>query len=186
MRRTFFLWLLAATVVAAATVTAATAQTSASYRVTESTFNAGGDPRDRAYARSANQRVRLDAIGDAVASSAALQSVSHRVSSGFVTEFPPPGEVLALRVDRLGTLSWSPDASVGSYSVYRDSVGALPGSFGACLQGGVTREEYRDSGRPGSGTGWFYLVTARNRLDEEGTRGNGSSGAERPATSPCP
>ncbi len=30
------------------------------------------------------------------------------------------------------------------------------------------------------------LVTARNRLGEEGTRGFRSSGAERPGLSPCP
>ena len=32
----------------------------------------------------------------------------------------------------------------------------------------------------------FYLVTARNRLGEEGTKGYRSPGIERPNDAPCP
>ena len=37
-----------------------------------------------------------------------------------------------------------------------------------------------------AGNGYFYLVTARNRLWEEGTKGSSSAGAQRANPAPCP
>ncbi|PYT33187.1 MAG: hypothetical protein DMF52_16120 [Acidobacteria bacterium] len=34
--------------------------------------------------------------------------------------------------------------------------------------------------------GFFYLITSRNRLDEEGIKGHASSGVERANPLPCP
>jgi hypothetical protein len=39
---------------------------------------------------------------------------------------------------------------------------------------------------PDPGQGFFYLVTARNRLAEEGTKGSTSAGVPRSNAFPCP
>ena len=57
------------------------AQTSAHYRLTESAFNSGGDPRAASYAASAHHRVTLDAIGDAALEANDPHPV--RVAGGF-------------------------------------------------------------------------------------------------------
>jgi hypothetical protein len=84
------------------------------------------------------------------------------------------------------TLSWDPERSVGDYDVYRDLLSSLPGNFGACLEHDVPAQTAVDVGIPGVGTGYFYLVTAENRLDEEGTKGFRSNGSERLNPAPCP
>ncbi len=173
--------------VCAAGVSAPVAQTSANYRLTESTLNGGGDPLQGAFPSSSHYRVRLDALGDSVVTPATLSSASFRMDGGFMRAYPPPGEVLGLRIaaDKR-TLTWSPERSVGSYDIYRDLVSTLPGNFGSCLQARIASETWPDSATPPTRGGFFYLVTARNRLDEEGTKGNRSSGAERPNPAPCP
>ena len=162
------------------------AQQSTSYRLTESTVNAGGRPVNGAGASSASYRVSFDAIGDAAAGGT-LSSASYRVGSGFVAWFPPPGEVKGLRFADRTTLRWDPERSVGVYNLYRDFVSALAGGgTGTCFVNGVATEQASDAGSPGAGKGFFYLVTAKNRLAEEGTKGNRSSGSERPNPAPCP
>lgn len=170
----------------AAGVAPAAAQTSEHYRLTEFTFNAGGDPQDGTYAASAHHRIRIDALGDTVAQTA-LASATHRMRGGFVVAYPPPGEVLrlALGADR-ATLTWTPERSAGTYNVYRGLVSGLPGPFGSCLQARIGAETGTDAGTPPPGNGWFYLVTVRNLLDEEGSKGTQGSGAERPNPAPCP
>lgn len=164
----------------------AAAQTSAHYRLTESAFNSGGDPNNGKYAISAHHRVTLDALGDAIASSATLTSPSHRATAGFITAFPPPGEVISLWLlaDRT-TLQWTPEPSVGSYNLYRGLLTKIPGTFGACLQSRIAPPTWSDTDAPPGGNGFFYLVTARNRLAEEGPKGYSSSGAEEPNPAPC-
>jgi hypothetical protein len=162
------------------------AQQSASYKLSESAVNAGGRPVNGAGASSASYRVSFDAIGEA-AGGGTLSSASYRVGSGFVAWFPPPGETTGLRFADRTTLRWDPERSVGVYNVYRDFVSALAGGgTGACFVNGVTTEQATDAGSPGAGKGFFYLVTAKNRLAEEGTKGNRSSGSERPNPAPCP
>jgi len=164
----------------------AMAQTSASYKLTEFTFNNGGDPTNGSSAASASHRIRLDAIGDAVVGTA-LASASHRVDVGFVSNYPPPGEVKGHLFTGKTTLAWSPEKSVGSYDVYRAAVSSLAGlGYGACLQSGLTAETATDATTPSAGQGYFYLVTARNRLGEIGTKGTASSGLERANPAPCP
>jgi hypothetical protein len=58
--------------------------------------------------------------------------------------------------------------------------------FGTCLQAGIAATTATDPAIPPPLTGWFYLVTVRNDLREEGTMGHASGGASRPNTSPCP
>jgi len=40
-------------------------------------------------------------------------------------------------------------------------------------------ENATDASIPAAATGYFYLVTAENRLAEEGTKGSNSTGGER-------
>lgn len=162
------------------------AQTSASYKLTEHAFNAGGHPQDGTVLSSSSYRVRLDAIGDGVLGNA-LSSASFRMDGGFVGCYPPPGEVEGLRFADLETLVWDPDKSVGHYNLYRDDLDALDGlGFGACLTYDIDGESTTDADTPPAGDGYFYLVTAENRLAEEGTKGVWGGGATRANDAPCP
>lgn len=162
------------------------AQEGARFRANERTSNAGGAPAG-ATVSSARFRLQPAAIGQGVGHHA-LVGANYRSSLGFVSAYPPPGEVrgLVLAADRT-TLTWDAEPSVGRYHVYRDGLSALPGlGFGACLDGEVPGTTLIDPGVPGDGTGYFYLVTAVNRLDQEGTKGITSGGTERGNPAPCP
>lgn len=163
----------------------ARAQTSTSHKLTESVLNAGGDPNGVSFAASASHRIRLDAIGQAVVLSGS-GSASFHLEAGFVADYPPPGEVRNLLWTGSGALVWDPEKSTGRYEIYRDAISTLPGGFGICFQAGLAGESGSDAAAPPVGSGWFYLVTARNLLGEEGTKGYRSSGAERTNPSPCP
>lgn len=163
----------------------ARAQTSASYHLTESVANAGGDPRDGAFASSASHRIRLDAIGQGVIGTG-LASAGFHLNAGFAGDYPPPAEVLNVRWSTTATFVWDPEKSVGQYEIYRDLISTLPGGFGSCYQSGLTSESWTEPSSPPAGAGWFYFVTARNLLAEEGTKGFRSSGVERTNPSPCP
>jgi hypothetical protein len=164
----------------------AMAQTSASYKLTEFTFNNGGDPSNGAFASSANYKIRLDAIGDAVTASA-LSSASQRMDGGFVGDYPPPGEVRNDRFTDKTTLVWDPEPSIGTYDVYRALLTSLSGlGYGTCFQNALTTESATDATSPSSGQGYFYLTTARNRLGEIGTKGYARNGTERANAAPCP
>ena len=172
-------------IVVAAMSPIAMAQTSASYKLVEFAFNNGGRPANGTSAASASYRITLDAIGDALAATG-LSSASQRMDGGFVSDYPPPGEIRNGRWTSKTVLSWDSEKSVGTYEVYRDLLSSHPGGFGACFQSPLLAETATDAASPASGTAWFYLVTARNRLGEEGTKGFRSSGVERPNPSPCP
>jgi hypothetical protein len=162
------------------------AQSSASHRITESAFNNGGDPLQGNYAASLSHHITLDAIGDPV-SGVALSSPSFHLAGDFISFNPPPGEVSGLQFTSNTAFSWSPEPSAGLYEVYRDPLSALAsGGTGACFAPSVFGESATDGSVPATGAGWFYLVTVRNRLGEEGTKGHRSNGAERPNPLPCP
>ncbi|HKQ97667.1 MAG TPA: hypothetical protein VJV75_07325 [Candidatus Polarisedimenticolia bacterium] len=172
--------------VALAVPTHAFAQASASYRLTEFTANSGGDPSQGAFASSASHRITLDAVGDGALGSG-LASATQHIDGGFVPLNPPPGEVTGFLFTDGQTLIWSPERSVGRYEVYRAPVSTLAGGgTGACFVTDVSGETTTDASIPGVGTGYFYLVTARNRLGEEGTKGFRSNGVERANPLPCP
>jgi hypothetical protein len=161
-------------------------QQSASYGAREHAFNAGGHPAGGTVLASSGYRVTLDAVGDRVGGRS-LGSASFHVDGGFATAYPPPGEVLDLRFADRVTMRWAPDRSVGSYAVYRDLTSMLPASgYGYCHQHGLTDATATTGDSPVPGDGWFYLVTARNRLGEEGTKGRRSNGAERGNPTACP
>jgi hypothetical protein len=164
----------------------ASAQQSASYRLTEHTLNAGGNPNGAASLVSASYHVKLDAIGAGVAQTG-LASPSFRSDASFVACYPPPGEVGSLRFTATTDLAWSSEQSVGDYNLYRDALATLAArTYGTCLQYDVANETATDGVAPSPGQGFFYLVTAENRLEEEGTKGVDSAGAARGNPNACP
>jgi hypothetical protein len=164
----------------------AAGQASASYRLEEHVFNAGGHPKGGATLSSASFRVTLDSIGEGIAGGG-MSSASYGMDGSFGSCFPPPGEVLNLRFADAQTLEWDPERSVGVYNLYRDQLGALSGlGFGRCEQQDLAGETATDTDLPPAADGFFYLVTAENGLGEEGTKGWDGLGAERPNPSECP
>lgn len=162
------------------------AQQSASYKLTEQVLNAGGHPANGVVLASASYHVRLDAIGEGVAGTA-LTAASYHVDGGFSSAYPPPGEVLGLSFPNKTTLRWQPEKSVGVYNLYRGMFTSLVGlGYGECQQHDLIIDTATETGTPPAPDGWFYLVTAENRLREEGTKGKNSAGAERPNPHPCP
>ena len=162
------------------------AQTSASFKLEEHTFNAGGNPDQGVILTSASFRISLDAIGDAVAATG-LSSASFQLDGGFPAGYPPPGEVLNLRLlADAETLEWDAEGSIGSYNLYRDLLSSLTDlGYGGCEQESLTDETTTDTEAVPSGDGYFYLVTAENKLTEEGTKGFHSDATERTGVA-CP
>ncbi len=165
---------------------AAQAQTSASYTLTEHTFNAGGHPAGGASPTSTSYRLSLDAVGDAM-TKRGLSSPSYRMDGSFAVAYRPPGEVTGLRLPDLSTLEWDPEASVGTYNLYSGPLTGLgSGDYGTCHESAITGTSTTDTtDPPAAGECRFYLVTAENRLAEEGTMGR-SSEQERLNNNPCP
>jgi hypothetical protein len=160
-------------------------QTSSSFNLREHVLNSGGDPFQGSVLSAPHYRIKLDAIGDG-ASRTALSSRSVRMDGGFVVAYPPPGEVGGVAFQDKTTLLWNAEPSVGRYELYRDAIALLPGDFGACLMPGIALPTAGDATTPATGSGYFYIVTARNRLGEEGTKGYRSDGTRRPNPTPCP
>ena len=155
------------------------------FKLEESSFNSGGGLAASALPSSARFSISLHALGDGV-SRRALRSPGYRMDAGFAWAYPPPVEVQRLRFADEHTLEWEPERSGGTYSLYRDSIGNLAGlGFGDCEQTGLAGESATDTADVPAGDCFFYLVTARNRLGEEGTKGYRSDGSERTGTV-CP
>jgi len=160
-------------------VCSVSAQESTSYKLNEHTFNAGGNPADGVVLTSASYKITLDAIGDSVVQTG-LSSSSYRMDGGFGSAYPPPGEVLELEFTDAQTLVWGRERSVGVYNLYRGLVDGLDGSvYGSCEEPNIATNTATDSDPVPSGDGYFYLVTAENRLGEEGTKGVDSSDSVR-------
>lgn len=170
---------------------AALAQSSTSFQLEQPTLNQGGHPLDGVVMGSTTHMISLDSIGEGV-TAASMASASFRMDAGLVMAYGPPGEIAAscgtggpcLTLERgvpagSAQLNWPAEPNVGTYDLYRDMIGNLPGlGFGTCNQPGLTSETTSDTTMPGS-SGFFYLVTAANRLGEQGTKGFRSNLAER-------
>jgi hypothetical protein len=162
---------------------AALAQSSESFDLEEQVLNAGGAPAGGAVPGSAGFRVTLASIGEPLAGTGAA-SGSFAIDSSFAGAYLPPGEASGLVFPNAQTLEWAPERSTGDYNLYRGSLGEFPG-FGTCLRQGIPGETVTDDDPVPSGGGFFYLVTASNRLGEEGTKGFQGDGTER-AGNVCP
>ena len=161
------------------------AQTSSSFKLEEHTFNAGGHPEGGVIPTSSSFKITLDAIDDGLAGTS-LNSSSFLMNSGFTASFPPPTEVQNLNFITSTTMVWDADGSIGDYALYRDTVDNISPGFGACVLPTPASETATDLTVPGLGQVQFYIVTARNRLLEEGTKGFTSLGPERGNAAPCP
>jgi len=166
--------------------TPALAQQSASYRLTEQVFNAGGHPAPGGVLTSSSYLVRLDAVGGSVADPG-LSGPNYRMSGSFVGAYPPPREVAEARFTDSGTLAWDPERSAGVYNVYRGTLSALPLSSdtSACLLPRLTSTSASDAGVPPEGEAFYYLVTVENRLAEEGPSRLDPSGVPIIPPNPC-
>lgn len=164
----------------------AIAQESSNFKMNEHVFNAGGHPFGGTVLTSSNYRITLDAIGDSLVQSG-MRSASYRMDGSFVLSYPPPGEVHFLRFLDKSTLEWNPESSVGHYNLYRDLLSNLSGlGYGICEQEGIVEETTVDPALPPVAAVYFYIVTAENRIHEEGIKGRDSLGQERPNPIPCP
>jgi len=163
----------------------AAAQTSASFKLAESVINAGGNPRDGSGLASASFGISHDTIGDA-AVGPGQNSTTYRAEAGFLVRYAPAGEVHGLRFDGAMSLAWNHEPSAAAYNLYRATLVSLPGSYGSCHQSALADPFFTEAAAPPQGSGWYYLVTAKNRLAQEGTKGAGSDGTERPNPAPCP
>lgn len=155
------------------------AQQSASYKLSDSVFNAGGHPAGGAVMTSASFKISLDSIGDGIVGTGMTAS-SFAMDASFGVCYPPAGEVRGLRFSDASTLVWAPEKSTGDYNLYRDSLAGLSaGGYGNCLQQDLPDETAIDGAPVPAGDGFFYLVTAENLLGEEGTKGTDSGGMRR-------
>ncbi len=180
------LWVMSGVVlVLALQATPARAQQSASFRLAEQVFNAGGHPAAGVSPSSSSFRISRHSIGEGL-NDGALASGSFVLDGGFLAPYPPPGEVAGFDLPAPTSLVWNPERSAGDYNVYRGTLSTLPSlSYGSCYLQDVTATGATEGAVPPTGSAWFYLVTVENRLEEEGTKGYRSSGAERTGSS-CP
>ncbi|ANM30687.1 hypothetical protein ABI59_15560 [Acidobacteria bacterium Mor1] len=179
IRRTIGLW----TLTLLASLNPAAAQSSASYRLEESTFRNGGSTPAAAPA-SPGYRLSLSAIGGF--GRRGLSSSSFRADGCFTCAYGPPGEVAFLDFADGTTLSWTAEPSAGRYNLYRDRLSTLSSlSYGNCFQQQLSGTTFVDADPVPATDGFFYLVTVENRLAEEGPKGADGSGTARGGTA-CP
>ena len=165
--------------------TSALAQQSASFTLDEHAFNCGGHPEGGNVVASASFRVTLGAIGEDPAGRSP-SSALFSMGAGFCNAYPPPGEVTGLIFVDHENLEWHAEPSAGTYNLYRDWISNLVGlGYGECRREGLTTPGFTDAEALPTGRGFFYLVTAENRLTEEGVKGVDSAGVERRGTV-CP
>lgn len=165
---------------------AVTAAVGADYRLDELTFNAGGHPLGGARVESTSYSLQLDSVGETL-SAPELRSTSYSMDVGHPRRYPPAREVVGLRLmgDKT-TLTWFPERSVGSYRVYGGSLAWLPLNYGVCNAHDLASHQVTIEDLPAPGEGFFYVVTARTTLMEEGPKGYDSTGALRTNPAPCP
>ena len=172
--------------VALTTTSGIFAQSSASYRLEEHVFNAGGRPAEAVVSSSPGFSLSLESIGEPLAGRA-MAGGAYRLDGGYLAAYTPPGEVTGLEfLADHQTLTWSVEPSSTAYNVYAGAITDLPGPYGVCAAAPVVGTSWSDPSTPPQATGIFYLVTGENRLTEEGTKGFASSGAQRPNPAPCP
>lgn len=162
-------------------------QSSPSFTLDEHTFNNGGTPGNAAVPTSTSFRITLSALGDTTTESN-LTSASFRGSSSFLQAYPPPGEATGLRfATGKQDLVWDPERSRVSYNLYRGLFSSLTTlTYGGCEQQTIAAETANVPDEPGSGDGYFYLVTVENRLSEEGTKGYQGDGVTERLGAVCP
>ena len=158
------------------------AQGSEGYLNRERSFNNGGNPSPVLV--SENFQINLGSLGENLTMSS-CESNDYTLVGGFSFSYPPPGEVMNLRFVDSSILEWDADLSAGTYNVYRGLVSELATTYGSCHIVDIGQVQASDPEIPVQGECYFYIVTACNRVGEEGTMGRDSSDTERPNVSPC-
>jgi hypothetical protein len=162
------------------------AQQSPSFQLEEHTFNAGGHPTGGTALSSTSFWLTLGALGQGVAAPG-LASASFAMDGGFIATYPPPGEVESLRFADETTLAWDGERSVGDYGLYQGLITEpFDPDYGICQPPGIDGQTTTVAATPGLGETLFVLVTARNRLGEEGSKGFKTDGQERDNPVACP
>ena len=151
------------------------AQQSANFKLNEHVINAGGHPSGGVVMASTSYKITLDALGESVVQ-VGMTSTSFHMDASFASAYPPPGEVVNLVFTDDQTLDWSAERSAGVYDLYRDET---PDGYGTCEQSDLPGPPATDASTPAAGGTVFYLVTVKNRLWEEGTKGFRSDAGER-------
>lgn len=186
MRRDPSRWRALVVLAAFSTTGGILAQSSASYRLEEHVFNAGGRPAETVVASSPGFRLSLESIGEPLARRGQTGG-AYRLDGGFLPAYPPPGEVMLLDIlDDHQTLTWSAEPASTAYNIYKGSLVGLPDTYGTCAVTRIAGTSWVDQSAPPPESGAFYLVTGENRIWEEGTKGFASNGAQRPNPAPCP
>jgi len=166
---------------------AAWSQESASYRLTETSFDTGGQAGGDTVTGSTSFVVTLGALGSG-GEAPMMSGPTYAMEGGFVASFQPPTEVAELLFTDATTLVWAPEGSVGDYALYSGMV-AVPfdSEYGTCSQPPpqITATTATVTSIPPPGGALFFLVSARNRLGEEGIKGLNSNGVIRANTAPC-
>ena len=133
------------------------AEESASYKLKEHTFNSGGTPSQGTVLTSASFSITLASMGDTVAATG-MSSSSFQLDTGFDAAYPPPGEVVGLRLTDEETFVWSSESSAGLYNLYRDDT---RDGFGNCEEQNLTATTTTDTSTPAVGSVFYYLVTVQ-------------------------
>jgi hypothetical protein len=163
----------------------ALAQQSTNYRLDEHVLNSGGNPDNGVELTSTRFTVSMVSIGDGVVARG-LSSSSFRMDAGFTNTYLLAGEVNGLLFLDKHQLQWDSEPSIGVYNLYRDLISNLSGlGYGTCVQQYLTSTGASDSDPVPDDDGYFYIVTAENRLGEEGSKGFQNGGIERQG-SVCP
>ena len=103
-------------------------------------------------------------------------------------EVSPPGAVQPLLFTGKETLFWEEGFLSGSttFNLYRGLLSELATDrCGDCLLSGLTDRTADDTGLPGEGDCFFYVVAGENDTGE-GPLGSSSDGSPRQAATPCP
>lgn len=160
------------------------AQSAGNYVQDEHIFNEGGNPLQGQVLASTNFIITLDAVGQSLGLTE-LSGSSFQMQAGFVPAYPPPLETLNLKFVTKTQMIWDHEKSVGTYNIYRGN-GDNFAPFGACMSKSLPSENGQDSEIPAPNQFFYYLVTAENQIEEEGTKGYESDGTERINAAPCP
>lgn len=155
----------------------ALAQSSANFRLEQSVFNAAGHPSQGVTLSSASYEISLDSLGEGLAS-LNLSSGSYRLDSGWTPGYRPPGLVQGLRFISKDTMEWNPASGADTYNLYRNKLVYLD-DYGPCFEQELTSTTATDLEPPTAQVAFYYLVTAENSLDEEGSKDSNSAGTTR-------
>ena len=139
----------------------------------------------RVALQSASYRAEIDTLGGSHVAPRLVGSL-FSMDVTLAHAFPPPGEVRGVGFSDTETIFWSAERSVGSYRLYRGSAEFLPFETGRCLYGALPVATATDELIPEEGGLYFYLVTARNLLEEEGRVGFDGAGDPRIVPEACP